>query len=64
MEWTVAQMIMQLMSDVSIFTHVCGQTVYTSAAIKLLNSIDIGVKHDTFVFVLYDTFLSCYICNF
>jgi len=32
--------IMQLMNGVSIFTHVCGQTVYALAAIELLNSID------------------------
>jgi len=39
-ERIVAQLIMQLMSDESIFTHVCEQTVYTLAAIELLNSID------------------------
>jgi len=54
------------MSGTDIFQHVCGQTIYTLAAIELPNTCiqSIAAKHDTFVLVVYDMFLSCYICNF
>jgi len=54
------QLIMQSMSGVSTFTHVCGQTVETLAA----KTVSIAVIRDTLVFVVYGRFVSCYIRNF